>query len=188
AVLGISGYSFRSWEVDEASTSWLLDFLPNDIPEVNIITFGHNLPVDDPTIWSISDQAEFLLQELVKTREKGPKRDFHINIASFYEELPMPEIGVVTDKLAVTLGDTTVLPLHANHSDICRINSSSDVSYQRILGELKRLVRPNVETPNTLNFHASIILEYLRVGDGREAVGCAFRGTCNWIFTHTERI
>lgn len=80
AVLGISGYSFRSWEVDEASTSWLLDFLPNDIPEVNIITFGHNLPVDDPTIWSISDQAEFLLQELVKTREKGPK----VSVEEFY--------------------------------------------------------------------------------------------------------
>ena len=73
AVYGISGHSFRPWAADEASTCWLLDFLSNDIPEANLITFGHKLPVDDLTTWSISDQAEFLLQELAKTREEGPK-------------------------------------------------------------------------------------------------------------------
>ncbi|KAJ5794517.1 alpha/beta-hydrolase [Penicillium paradoxum] len=78
-------------------------------------------------------QVEFwgMVREL---RESGR----FLEVTSFFEELPLPIVGLVVRKDSATLDGYNSISMHANHRDMVKFGSEQENGYQRLLGELKR--------------------------------------------------
>ncbi|KAH0555801.1 hypothetical protein GP486_006255 [Trichoglossum hirsutum] len=71
AVHGLNGDPENTWTNHETGAFWLKDFLPQDVPNARIMTFGYNADVAfGNTTSDIIDHAKDLLSSLVDKREQ----------------------------------------------------------------------------------------------------------------------
>lgn len=76
---------------------------------------------------------EFLI--LLRVREQDNKK---IEVTCFYEELPLPGIGIVVPEESATFGGYPSLSITANHRDMARFSSDEDSGFVRVSQELSR--------------------------------------------------
>lgn len=71
AVHGLNGDLENTWTSQKTHAFWLKDFLPRDVPDARIMTFGYNADaVFGNTTANIIDHAKGLLSSLVDKREE----------------------------------------------------------------------------------------------------------------------
>ncbi|MCJ1357195.1 MAG: hypothetical protein MMC33_007191 [Icmadophila ericetorum] len=70
------------------------------------------------------------------------KKGVDVNISCFYEELELPFVGQVVTKDSAKLIGYTSRPIHANHTEMTKFNSSTDTGYKRVLSEINRSLKP----------------------------------------------
>ncbi|KAF2665820.1 hypothetical protein BT63DRAFT_428769 [Microthyrium microscopicum] len=64
-----------------------------------------------------------------------------IDITCFYEELPLPGIGVVVPSHSAVLPGYTPIGIRRNHMDMIRFGSMDDPGFTAVAGELRRWVK-----------------------------------------------
>ena len=75
AVHGLGGDAITTWTHPKSKAFWLKDFLPQQIPDARIMTFGYNADVAfGQSTAEIIDHAKRLLASLVDKRDE-PKVD-----------------------------------------------------------------------------------------------------------------
>jgi hypothetical protein len=69
AVHGLQGHPYKTWQ-DDNGINWLKDFLPKDVPDARILTFGYDSSVAlSKSVAGIEDHALRLLNTLFLERE-----------------------------------------------------------------------------------------------------------------------
>lgn len=72
AVHGLGGDAFTTWTHPKENKFWLRDFLPQQIPDARIMTFGYNADVAfGQSTAEVVDHAKSLLTSLVDKREES---------------------------------------------------------------------------------------------------------------------
>lgn len=102
------------------------------------------LKTDDQFLESVQVRFLSMVREL---REAG--RCFEITC--FFEELPLPVIGIVVSRESATLQGYSSFSIHADHRDMVRFHSAEDNGFVRLLGELTRWesqIRESVTNPS----------------------------------------
>lgn len=75
AVAGLAGHAFESWESRISHQMWLKDFLPRDVDNIRVMTYGYNRSFSgDTTTKGRIDHHEHFTQELDNTR-----RSYQVN-------------------------------------------------------------------------------------------------------------
>lgn len=91
-------------------------------------------------------------------RARNQERRQEIQISCFYEELPLPGIGVVSYAthyncylanihIQVVPKDSAILPgyipigIHSNHMEMTKFDSEDDPGFRAITGELRRWIK-----------------------------------------------
>jgi hypothetical protein len=70
AVHGLNGDAKRTWTHRETNALWLQDFLPRDVKNIRVMSFGYNASAAfGGTTATIADHAKALLGCLVDKRE-----------------------------------------------------------------------------------------------------------------------
>jgi hypothetical protein len=70
AVHGLGGDSIKTWTHPKSNVFWLRDFLPQQIPDARIMTFGYNAAAAfGQSTSDVIDHAKSLLGSLVDKRE-----------------------------------------------------------------------------------------------------------------------
>jgi hypothetical protein len=71
AVHGLGGDAVRTWTHPKSKAFWLKDFLPQQIPDARIMTFGYNADATfGQSTAEIVDHTRTLLNCLVEKREE----------------------------------------------------------------------------------------------------------------------
>jgi hypothetical protein len=71
AVHGLGGDSIETWTHPKSNAFWLEDFLPQQIPDARIMTFGYNAAAAfGQSTSDVIDHAKSLLSSLVDKREE----------------------------------------------------------------------------------------------------------------------
>lgn len=71
AVHGLNGDPIESWKHPKTNAIWIKDFLPQDVPNVRVMSIGYNASTAfGSTTASIIDHAKDLLGSLVDKREE----------------------------------------------------------------------------------------------------------------------
>lgn len=72
AVHGLEGDSIETWIHPKSNAFWLKDFLPQQIPDARIMTFGYNAAAAfGQSTSDVIDHAKGLLSSLVDKREES---------------------------------------------------------------------------------------------------------------------
>lgn len=73
AVTGLAGHAFGSWRNRETLQMWLKDFLPYDIPNLRVLTYGYDssLVGTSRTDSSLLDYQRNFIQAIENTRSSG---------------------------------------------------------------------------------------------------------------------
>ena len=72
AVHGLYGDPKNTWTSRQANAFWLKDFLPHDVPNARVMTFGYNADAAfGNTTADIADHAKSLLSSLIDKREEN---------------------------------------------------------------------------------------------------------------------
>lgn len=75
AVHGLNGDPKDAWASHQSNAFWLKDFLPHDVPNAWVMTFGYNADVAfGKTTAEIVDHAKGLLSSLIGRRKKNDVR------------------------------------------------------------------------------------------------------------------
>ena len=75
AVHGLNGDPNNTWTSRQTNAFWLKDFLPYDVPNARVMTFGYNADAAfGNTTAEIVDYAKILLSSLVDRREEDDVR------------------------------------------------------------------------------------------------------------------
>ena len=75
AVHGLNGDAKRTWTHRETNALWLQDFLPQDVKDIRVMSFGYNASAAfGNTTATITDHAKDLLTCLIDKREEGDVR------------------------------------------------------------------------------------------------------------------
>ena len=70
AIHGLGGHPFKTWAAGDRM--WLKDFLPKEIPEARILTYGYNSGVAfNKSASDISDFSRDLLERLLAIRRRA---------------------------------------------------------------------------------------------------------------------
>lgn len=71
AVHGLGGDSTKTWTLLKSNAFWLKDFLPLQIPDARVMTFGYNADAAfGQSTAEVADHAKSLLASLVDKREE----------------------------------------------------------------------------------------------------------------------
>lgn len=72
AIHGLGGHPRDTWMDKELNIAWLEDFLPKDLPNTRVFTYGYNANVvSSKSIAEIDDWAKTLLKDLSLEREQS---------------------------------------------------------------------------------------------------------------------
>jgi hypothetical protein len=75
AVHGLGGHALSTWTHESAKTLWLRDFLPKDIPNARIMTYGYDSKVwNSRSVVGIMENAEGFLMDLQWSRASAEVR------------------------------------------------------------------------------------------------------------------
>ncbi|PNP74375.1 hypothetical protein FNYG_12424 [Fusarium nygamai] len=88
------------------------------------------LETDDQLLESI--QIRFL--SLVREQREAGR---HLQVACFFEELPLQRFGLVVSKESATFEGYDPVSIHANHGDMAKFSSNGENGFKRLVGELK---------------------------------------------------
>ncbi|KAI1734559.1 hypothetical protein F4680DRAFT_338996 [Xylaria scruposa] len=132
-------------------------------------------------------------------------RDRQINgrplqVACFYEELPMPTLGIVVSKGSATFPGYPSIGIHANHVDMVKFISTEDCGFKRLLGTLvnweleirfdrdttKRLKPPMSTIPAQLFQDCLKSLAFAEMDRRLHDIEPHTNGTCEWLFQHEK--
>ncbi len=108
AVHGLDGHREKTWTVN--NVNWLRDFLPSDIPNAHILTWGYD--ANTHSIFAISgqylyDHAKTLVSDLCLKRRLTKVRETCLENDCFVKEKPRPE-RVLSSSFAHSLGGIVV--------------------------------------------------------------------------------
>ncbi|OAG42284.1 hypothetical protein AYO21_03452 [Fonsecaea monophora] len=106
-----------------------------------------------------------------------------IQIACFYETLPLVGRIQIVDQLSATIPGFNNISIHADHRDVARYASAEHPGLKSIIGILERWVQPDVTT-GALGADAKAFLETLsfsEMGVRQATIEHAQTGTCRWI-------
>jgi energy-coupling factor transporter ATP-binding protein EcfA2 len=120
---------------------------------------------------------------LLRRRESGHTA---IEIASFYETLPILGRAQIVDQSSATIPGFNNISIHADHRDIARFSTAQHPGCKSIVGVLERWARPS-ETDMGLSAEAEAFLETLsfsEMGVRQAIIEPAESGTCLWISKH----
>lgn len=71
AVHGLGGDSIDTWTHPRSKAFWLKDFLPQQIPDARVMTFGYNAAAAfGQSMSDVIDHAKSLLSSLIDMREE----------------------------------------------------------------------------------------------------------------------
>jgi hypothetical protein len=69
AVTGLAGHAYGSWKSRESGRMWLQDFLPEQLPNVRIMSFGYDSRIEANKGTSrMLDYARFFVEQLRNAR------------------------------------------------------------------------------------------------------------------------
>jgi hypothetical protein len=72
AVTGLAGHAFGSWRSRETHKMWLKDFLPKDIGNIRIMTYGYDSSLIGPeTNARLIDYRRNFIQQLKNSRSSA---------------------------------------------------------------------------------------------------------------------
>jgi hypothetical protein len=93
AVHGLNGDPKNTWTSRKTHAFWLKDFLPQDVPDARVMTFGYNADAAfGNTTADIIDHAKGLLTSLVDKREEDDVGQRHF-MGSGDAEMPLRKCG-----------------------------------------------------------------------------------------------
>ncbi len=73
---GLGGDRVETWTHPKSKAFWLRDFLPQQIPDARVMTFGYNADAAfGQSTAEVADHAKSLLSSLVDKREQAEVRD-----------------------------------------------------------------------------------------------------------------
>ncbi|KAA8913656.1 hypothetical protein FN846DRAFT_929114 [Sphaerosporella brunnea] len=73
AVTGLAGHAYGSWKSRTQNQMWLRDFLPSDLPNVRILTFGYDSTLRDSTSTGSIQQFSRAFLDGVNSERTGEK-------------------------------------------------------------------------------------------------------------------
>ncbi|KAJ9612240.1 hypothetical protein H2200_003837 [Cladophialophora chaetospira] len=120
AVHGLGGDAFATWTHPKSKKFWLRDFLPQQIPDARIMTFGYNADAAfGQSTAEILDHAKSLLVSLVDKRE---------------------EHGVVEKHSALLeINHEEQIPVDSDHSAMCKFETDDDDTFEKVYKRVKRM-------------------------------------------------
>jgi hypothetical protein len=72
AIHGLGGHAMNTWTHRPSKKMWLRDFLPGDIPNARVMTFGYDARViDSRSVLGLMENAENLLVDLQSRRSSA---------------------------------------------------------------------------------------------------------------------
>ena len=80
-------------------------------------------------------------------RSYDDEGNHEIKITCFYEELPLPVIGVVVPKHSAILPGYTAIGIHKDHREMARFIGEDDPGFISVLGELQRWSKEIASSP-----------------------------------------
>ncbi|RYP53694.1 hypothetical protein DL768_001377 [Monosporascus sp. mg162] len=200
AVHGLGGHRTRTWQHNDSKAYWLRDFLPSDLPNVRIMTYGYNSAVAfSKSIAGIEEFARDLLERLETARQAYDtvsrpvifvchsicglvvKKDVLRNGADAVHEL--------SDKNSAVLHhpNEIAVPTRANHRTICQFHSCECQNYNLVEGAIQELctransntgkgdAKPEIDMRLIQQFHKSDYEGY------KAAVELPVQNTCVWF-------
>ncbi|KAF4965107.1 hypothetical protein FSARC_7046 [Fusarium sarcochroum] len=118
--------------------SWMADWAAIPVSALGLVKSANKsllkiLETDDQLLESI--QIRFL--SLVREQREAGRR---LQVACFFEELPLPRVGQVVTKESATFEGYDPISIHANHGDMVKFGSAAETGFKRLVGELKMWV------------------------------------------------
>ena len=116
--------------------SWMADWAKISASALGLVKSTNTsllqiLQTDDELLRDIRDRFAEMIHELSAEGRS-------IEIACFFEELPLPKIGIIVSQDSATLEGYNAISIHANHRDMVKFSSAEDNGFKRLLGELTR--------------------------------------------------
>ncbi|KAK5658395.1 hypothetical protein OQA88_2372 [Cercophora sp. LCS_1] len=131
------------------------------------------------------NQALELIQvnfwSMVRGRQKASQPP---NVTCFFEELPLPGVGVVVSKESATLEGYNTSTIHANHRDMVKFTSAEENGFKRLLGELARWVSQVGQVLSQTAQDCLKSLAFRQMQNRSHEIGNAVEGTCGWLLQH----
>jgi hypothetical protein len=118
--------------------SWMADWIKIPASGLGVLKSTSTsllqvLGTDDQLLESI--QVRFW--SMVRERQKCERP---LEIACFFEELPLPVVGQVVSKKSATMEGYMSVSVHANHRDMVKFGTENDNGFKRLAGSLMRWV------------------------------------------------
>lgn len=118
--------------------SWMADWIKIPASGLGVLKSTSTsllqvLGTDDQLLESI--QVRFW--SMVRERQKCERP---LEIACFFEELPLPVVGQVVSKKSATMEGYASVSVHANHRDMVKFETENDNGFKRLVGSLMRWV------------------------------------------------
>lgn len=128
--------------------SWVADWA-----KIPALALGLAQPTNRTLLETLETDSQFL--ESMQVRFRSTLRELResgrrLDVTCFFEELPMPGVGIVVSRESATLEGYSSFSIHANHRDMVKFSGLTDHGFQRLLGELMRW-ESQIKTDATVN-------------------------------------
>ncbi|KAM0547291.1 hypothetical protein ACHAPJ_010426 [Fusarium lateritium] len=163
--------------------SWMANWAKIPVSALGLVKSANKsllkiLETDDQFLESIQPKFLALVRE---QREAGR----HLQVACFFEELPLPRFGQVVSKDSATFEGYDPVSIHADHANMVKFGSAGETGFKRLVGELKMWAleitsnvtrtEPSIVTGTILaqerNSVAKPVKHYLPLSRNRKFVG-----------------
>ena len=116
--------------------SWMADWAKIPVSALGLMKSTNKsllatLETDNQQLESVQVRFWSMVREL---REDGRR----LEVTCFFEERPLPIVGIVVSKESATLEGYNSITIHADHMDMARFASAEDNGFKRFVGELVR--------------------------------------------------
>ncbi|KAF8244089.1 hypothetical protein K440DRAFT_559851, partial [Wilcoxina mikolae CBS 423.85] len=74
AITGLGGHAFGSWRNRKTRAMWLHEFLPQQLENIRIMTYGYDSSLKDPNGANLTDYRRGFIEQLENARVNCPKR------------------------------------------------------------------------------------------------------------------